>query len=126
MKKQTGEFETIVNEMLALHKKKQADYGSDRDPFSNVRSSEEFGIPAWLGAILRANDKVSRLKTFARKRKLANESVEDSFLDLANYAVIALVLWREQQSKGKATNGTAGADRTVGRHRRTGRTSRAR
>jgi len=80
-----------------MHDKKQADYGSDDDPFANIRASERFGIPGWLGAIIRANDKVSRIQTFARKGELANESVEDSLLDLAVYAVIALTMYREAQ-----------------------------
>lgn len=93
-----GPFEKIVCEMVDLHKKKQADYGTDGDPFANVRASGEFGIDPWLGALLRANDKMTRLKTFSQKGTLANEGVEDSLIDLANYAVISLVLWREQNA----------------------------
>ena len=89
-------FHAALLEIAELHDRKQQDYGSGRDPFANVRASEGFGIPAWLGAIIRANDKISRLKTFAVKGTLANEGVEDSLMDLAAYAVIALVLWREQ------------------------------
>ena len=40
-----------------------------------------------------------RLKSMAAKGKLENETVEDSLLDLANYAVLALILFREQQGK---------------------------
>lgn len=90
-------FEEVLTEMAALHRKKNQDYGLDDDPFANVRASEEFGIPSWLGGIVRANDKMTRLKTFARKRHLENETVEDSLLDLANYAVIALVLYRQTE-----------------------------
>lgn len=88
-------FLAVLDEIRALHEKKATDYGSDADPFANVRASEEFGIDPWLGAILRANDKVTRLKTYAHKGSLANESVEDSLIDLASYAVIGLVLFRE-------------------------------
>ena len=83
-----------------LHDRKRLDYGTDSDSFANVQASEEFGIPAWLGAAIRANDKMSRLKTFALKGSLANESVEDSLLDLAAYALIALVLFREGDGGG--------------------------
>lgn len=89
------EFRRVLDEMLAMHCKKGADYGTNADIFANVRTATEFGLPAYLGAVLRANDKMARLKTFATKGALANESVEDSLLDLANYAVIALVLFRE-------------------------------
>ena len=96
-----AEFESVLKEMKHLHDKKQLDYGSKTDPFANVRASEHFGIPGWLGAVLRANDKMSRLKSFAEKGVLANEPIEDSLIDLANYAVIALVLYREATDDGK-------------------------
>lgn len=88
-------FLAVLEQMHAMHCKKGADYGTNKDIFANVRASEEFGIPAWQGAVLRANDKMARLKTFMVKGTLANEGVEDSLLDLANYAAIALVLFRE-------------------------------
>ena len=46
--------------------------------------------------MVRATDKVRRLQTYAVNGRLANEGVEDSLMDLAVYAIIALVLWREQ------------------------------
>lgn len=85
----------VLEEMKAMHCKKGADYGTNRDIFANVRASEDFGVPAWQGSVIRANDKMARLKTFCVKGSLKNESVEDSLLDLANYAVIALCLYRE-------------------------------
>jgi hypothetical protein len=76
---------------------KQQDYGSDTDPFANVRASEEFGVLPWVGALIRANDKVKRLKNAANGRLLVNEPIEDSFRDAAVYFVIAWTLWEEQR-----------------------------
>jgi len=90
-------FYEIIGECGALHAKKQKDYGVDNDPFANVNSSKEFGVPPWIGALIRANDKVTRLKTFAQKGELSNEPVEDSLKDLANYCIIALVLFEKEQ-----------------------------
>lgn len=90
-------FHAELQKMGELHDKKQEDYGTDGDPFANVRSSEDFGVPAWLGAIIRLNDKVTRIKSFAKKGVLANEALEDSFDDIAVYAIIAKVLYREAQ-----------------------------
>lgn len=92
-------FADILAELQALHDKKSADYGADDDPLANIRESEKYGMPAWLGAIIRGGDKVKRIQTFAKKGKLENESVEDSIRDLAVYAIIALQLYRE---KGEA------------------------
>jgi hypothetical protein len=95
------EFEKVIDEILAMHRKKQADYGNPEhnDPFANVRASEDFGIPGWVGSVIRANDKVRRLQKAARGRKLANESIEDSLLDAAVYFIIALCLFRENDGK---------------------------
>jgi len=86
----------LLDEMAALHRRKAADYGRGADPFANVRSSAEFGLPAWIGVMIRANDKMHRIKSLAVNGALKNESVEDSLMDLAAYALIALVLYREQ------------------------------
>lgn len=95
MHAKSKEFCAVLDEIKAMHLKKSADYGTDTDPLANVRSSGEFGVPAWVGVAIRANDKMSRLKSFVAKGKLENESVEDALLDLASYSVIALVLMRE-------------------------------
>lgn len=85
----------MLREMGELHDRKQADYGREHDPFANVRASLDFGVPGWIGCMVRANDKMRRIQTFAQRGSLANESVEDSLLDLAVYSVIGLVLYRE-------------------------------
>lgn len=90
-------------EALETHNKKSRDYGDGDDPYRNVRASEEFGIPAWCGGLLRANDKMTRLKKFARTGSLANESAEDSLLDNVVYFAICTMLYR-QASKELPTN----------------------
>lgn len=92
------EFHDIIDELKELHDRKQADYGTDEDPFANVRMSEDFGIPAWVGCMMRANDKMKRLQTEAIKGELQNESAEDGFMDLAVYAIIGLILYREEHA----------------------------
>lgn len=94
----SARFHEILRELGELHDRKQQDYGSDKDPFANVRASTDWGIPPHVGALVRLNDKVKRLQAFARKGSLANESAEDSMRDIAVYAVIALVLY-EQEGK---------------------------
>jgi hypothetical protein len=90
-------FDQVLAELKAMHDKKQTDYGRTSDPFANVRASEDFGIAGWIGAMTRANDKMRRLQKFAAEGNLANESVEDSLIDLAVYAIIGLILFREQK-----------------------------
>ena len=83
------QFHAILSEMGETFDRKNRDYGQDCDPFANVRQSEQWGIAPWIGAMVRAGDKMTRLETFVQKGTLANEGVEDSLLDLAVYAIIA-------------------------------------
>ncbi len=92
-------FHELLTELGELHDRKQADYGRDDDPFANVRSTERWGMPAWIGAMMRANDKVHRLQSYALNGNLANEGVEDSLRDIAVYAVIALVLFEQDRDR---------------------------
>lgn len=96
-------FADILVEALELHNKKSKDYGSDDDPYKNVRASEEFGIPAWCGGLLRVNDKITRLKQFSKRGNLANESAEDSMIDCVVYFAIILMLYREASSQDTPT-----------------------
>jgi hypothetical protein len=89
-------FFKILEEMEAMHRNKGSDYGEDEDIFSNIRQASDWGIPSWVGSMIRAGDKVARLKSASTGRDLKNESVEDSFIDLASYAIIGLILYREE------------------------------
>lgn len=91
-------FHALLKEMGDLHDKKQADYGREDDPFANVRATEEWGQPAWVGALIRGTDKLRRLQKLALGGSLVNEAARDSFLDLAVYALIGLVLYDEQHA----------------------------
>lgn len=86
----------IHDEIKELHRKKGADYGTDSDPFANLRAAEDFGLEPWLGVALRMDDKMKRIKAFVRNGNLQNESLADSFIDLANYAMLGLALYREK------------------------------
>ena len=92
-------FHKLLEQIGELHDKKQADYGRKADPFANVRGSVDWGVSPWVGAMIRANDKIKRLQQFARTGTLKNEGVEDSFMDLAVYALIGMVLYQEDTNE---------------------------
>lgn len=87
-------FHAVLKQLGDLHDKKQLDYGTSSDPFHNVRSAGEWNIDPWVGAMVRASDKIRRLQSYNNNGMLANEGVEDAFMDLAVYAIIALLLHR--------------------------------
>lgn len=88
-------FPSVLKELQDMHDRKGADYDRDEVPYFNIRGSADWGIEPWIGAMVRANDKIKRLQKYASRGNLANESAEDSLLDLAVYSIIALILWRE-------------------------------
>ena len=87
--------ETMTEKALAICKRKNNDYASGgtrgENPFANFSRVEDMGITSTeQGFLVRMTDKLSRLSTFTRAGKLevADESVEDTLLDLINYAVL--------------------------------------
>lgn len=91
------DFTDILKHIRDLHNRKSEDYGKDNDPYANVREGAvNWGIEPWIGAMIRASDKVARLQAYARNGVLANEGVEDSLQDIAVYAIIALILFRQE------------------------------
>lgn len=90
-------FMEVIEEIRQTHLRKSQDYGDPVDPLANVRAGAELvGIEAWRGCLVRMADKMQRIRSFCREGSLANEGFEDALLDLASYAVITLVLFREQ------------------------------
>lgn len=88
------DFYAALEEIKVLHDRKQSDYGRAEAPFANVEKSADFGIEPWVGALVRGNDKMGRLQKAASGGTLSNEGVEDSLMDMAVYALIALVEYR--------------------------------
>lgn len=99
-------FHEELRSLGELHDSKQADYGRPEDPFANVRASDEFGIPPWIGCMVRANDKMRRIQTHAKGSTLKNENVEDSLRDLAVYSLIALCLYMEEHGDTEPPSST--------------------
>ena len=90
------EFLAILDELKSLHIAKSLDYGIDEDALSNIRNSADVvNMPAWAGCVLRISDKMHRLKAYFRRGKCEFDGVEDTLKDIACYAAIALVLYRE-------------------------------
>jgi hypothetical protein len=93
-------FMEVIEEIRQIHIKKSQDYGEPGDALANIRSGAELvGIEPWRGCLVRIADKVQRIRSYCRDGRLANEGFEDTLLDLASYAVIALIMFRESQAK---------------------------
>jgi hypothetical protein len=100
----TNEFDTLINKMKTIHDKKCHDYAQTTDRFSNFRLSELSGIPAWHGILIRLGDKYSRLCEYAKKGSfdVDDEGLEDTFIDMANYALLGLMAYNDMRRKQDA------------------------
>jgi hypothetical protein len=100
--------ENMTGKALGLCRRKNNDYASGgtqgENPFANFSRVEDMGITSTeQGFLVRMTDKMSRLSTFTRAGKLevADESVEDTLLDIINYAVLfAAYMRHKRESNG--------------------------
>jgi hypothetical protein len=95
----SAEFCSVLVEIEQLHLRKTLDYGCDEDALSNIRSSSDvINVSPWAGCVLRISDKMHRLRSYFRRGRVEFDGIEDTLLDIAAYAVIALVLYRESRN----------------------------
>ena len=84
----------LMARMVTLLLAKSHDYNEGAgDSYENLRSSKALGVPPWRGVLLRMSDKWSRLCSFAKTQtyKVKDESFIDTLLDMANYAILAVM-----------------------------------
>ena len=81
-------FEDVTISLRNLYDAKNRDYG---DSFG--QSFNKWGLPM---SCIRLGDKLNRLESFAHNKNMqvTDESVEDTLMDLANYAIMTLVEMR--------------------------------
>lgn len=80
-----GDFDGICRDLMALHARKNKDYGN-----AAHESYKEFGL---ISYVIRLNDKMKRLKSLTKpgvEQEVKNESIEDTLMDLAAYAIMAI------------------------------------
>lgn len=80
-----GDFDGICRDLMALHARKNHDYGN-----AAHESFKEFGLVSY---VIRLNDKMKRLKSLTQpgaKQKVTDEKIEDTLMDLAAYAIMAI------------------------------------
>lgn len=87
----TQQFKDITQGMLKTYVRKDHDYG---DSFN--KSLDEFGL---IASVIRIGDKMNRIKSLAQKEaKVKDESIRDTLLDVANYAIMTII-WLDNQAK---------------------------
>lgn len=91
IKQKSDKFRSIVNEMADLYEKKNSNYG---DSFGQL--FEELGPTAGLVPLW---NKLHRATSLVKGNKNNFESLEDTFKDLACYAIMNLIEMEVQKNK---------------------------
>lgn len=89
-------FYTLLEEIAALHSRKNHDYAKTAEPLSNFHRSRDLGVEPWRGVLIRMSDKWSRIEQLSGGKVAKNESLRDSLIDLAVYALIDVLLLEDE------------------------------
>jgi len=91
------EFEITLNTMKRIVKAKNQDYANG-DAFANFKLCEELGLCSVAeGITVRLADKLKRIcNLLNQEAAVLDETVEDTLLDMSNYAIILLLYLRHR------------------------------
>ena len=91
----TAEFRRLQHEQYELFLKKQHDYGPGNISVGTQLQTEDEVHLALTGLWFRMNDKIQRLKTLLmgkRGNSVEGEPMEDAYLDVSNYGIMATIV----------------------------------
>ena len=97
-------FERAIADIVSMNRRKRQDYALDGNMFSNFEQSAQmmgvagFGIPESILHMMAIKQaRLRALRENGRMYETKNETVDDTYLDLAVYACI-LYAWIKQQA----------------------------
>ena len=98
----TTEFKKLQREQYELFCHKQHDYGPGNISVgTQLQTTEEVRL-SLMGLFFRMNDKIQRVKTLLmnnRESAVKDEPMEDAFLDVSNYGIMATIVGRGKWGK---------------------------
>ena len=98
----TAEFRRLQREQYELFLHKQHDYGPGNISVGSTLQKPEDIKLSLTGLWFRMNDKIQRLKNLlmsGRKNAVEGETVEDAYLDVSNYGIMATIVGRNKWGK---------------------------
>jgi hypothetical protein len=96
------EFKRITEEMYEMFAAKHMDYGLNNIALGgDILNNEDDKKFSLTGLAIRLTDKISRLKNLLLNGKnfVKGEGMEDTFIDIANYGIIGLLVGRNKWKK---------------------------
>jgi len=97
-----AEFKKIQQEQYEMFAQKMLDYGIGNISLGSTLEEPEDVTLSLTGIWLRINDKINRLKNLLKrngKNYVQGEGMIDSFIDIANYGIIAMIVMRGKWKK---------------------------
>ena len=98
----TEEFKKIQREQYVLFLHKQHDYGPGNISVGTQLQTPDEVHLSLTGLWFRMNDKIQRLKNLlmsGRKNAVEGETVDDAYLDVSNYGIMATIVSRGKWGK---------------------------
>ena len=97
----SNEFIKIQNEMYEMFARKHMDYGLNNIALGGDLTQTEDKKFSLTGLCIRLTDKISRLKNLLINGRsfVKGEGMEDTFIDIANYGIIGLLVGRDKWKK---------------------------
>ena len=98
----TAEFRRLQREQYELFLHKQHDYGPGNISVGTQLQTKEEVKLSLTGLWFRMNDKLQRVKTLLmnnRESAVKDEPLEDAFLDVSNYGIMATIVSRGKWGK---------------------------
>ncbi len=98
----SNEFQIIQDEMYEMFARKHLDYGLNNISLGgdivNNSDDKKFSL---TGLAIRLTDKISRLRNLMvnGKNYVKGEGMEDTFIDIANYGIIGMMVGRNKWKK---------------------------
>ena len=95
------EFRQIQKEMYEMFARKHMDYGLNNIALGGDLTQENDKKFSLTGLCIRLTDKISRLKNLLVNGRsfVKGEGMEDTFIDIANYGIIGLLVGRNKWKK---------------------------
>ncbi len=98
----TEEFKKIQHDQYVLFLHKQHDYGPGNISVGTTLKTPEEVKLSLTGLWFRMNDKLQRVKTLLlgeKKSAVKDEPLEDAYLDISNYGIMATIVGRGKWGK---------------------------
>ena len=95
------EFITIQKEMYKMFAAKHLDYGLQNISLGGDLTKEKDKKFSLTGLAIRLTDKISRLRNLLTNGRnfVKGEGMEDTFIDIANYGIIGMLVGRDKWKK---------------------------